>query len=98
MCHRWRTKFLVQRHITSLGAKGNLHGIGQCINTFLQRTTRIFSEQDLFSHNQYSSAFIVKIISLALLRILLNSRSCRGSIFPTRHSTAKELSAQERWE
>src|SRR5438067_13614079 len=81
MCYRRRAKFLVQGHISSLGAQGDFHGLGQCINAFFQRTTRIFSKNDLFSHNQYSSASILKFISLALLLILLNSRKSRASVY-----------------
>src|SRR5437660_11454312 len=98
MRYRRRAKFFVQGHISSLGAQGDFHGLGHCINAFVQRTTRIFSKNDLFSHNQYSSASILKFISLPLLLILLTAENdAVVSIFPTRHSTAKEPSAQEGW-
>ena len=42
---------LIQYHIAALGAKGNLNGVGQLVNTGLQRLASILAINNIFCHN-----------------------------------------------
>ena len=45
-------ELLAQHHVAALGAKGDLHGICQRVNTGAQRLAGFLALLDLFSHNQ----------------------------------------------